>query len=162
MHTVTGAYSQDVPVYVKRKESQTQRTFKVMVEGMGFDGRTVSQIVTVKQNGYSFNGTIADISDEKIPKAGKTYYLTVTLTPNDIAVPAGRLVVEAKYLDNPVGQTAEITTSPDKYVYENMEITIAPNNTPDVIGISFKVYYLTESGAKSSISYEKIILQDNK
>lgn len=162
VHTVTGAYSQDVPVYVKRKESQIQRTFKVMVEGMGFDGRTVSQIVTVKQNGYSFNGTIADISDEKIPKAGKTYNLTVTLTPNDIAVPAGRLVVEAKYLDNPVGKTAEIATSPDKYVYENMEITIAPNNTPDVIGISFKVYYLTESGAKSSISYEKIILQDNK
>lgn len=164
VHTVTGAYSQDVPVYVKRKESRSQRTFKVEVEGMGFDGRTVSQIVTVTQNGYSFNGTIADISDEKIPKAGATYNLTVTLTPNDIAVPAGRLVVEAKYLDKLVGQTTEIATSPDQYVYQNMEITIAPNNTPDVIGILFNVYYLPETGTgtRTNISAGKPILQNNK
>lgn len=162
VHTVTGAYSQDVPVYVKRKESRTQRTFKVLVEGMGFDGRTVSQIVTVTQNGYNFWGGIADISDEKIPRAGKTYYLTVTLTPTDIAVPDGTLMVEAKYLDNSVGQTAEIATSPDKYVYENIEITIAPNNTPDVIGIIFRIYYKSSTGTRSQIGGDKVILQDNK
>lgn len=162
VHTVTGAYSQDVPVYVKRKESRTQRTFKVLVEGMGFDGKTVSQIVTVTQNGYNFWGGIADISDEKIPRAGKTYYLTVTLTPTDIAVPAGTLMVEAKYLDNSVGQTVEIATSSNQYVYENIEITIAPNNTPDVIGIIFRIYYQSSTGPRSQIGNDKVILQDNK
>lgn len=162
VHTVTGAYSQDVPVYVKRKESRTQRTFKVLVEGMGFDGKTVSQIVTVTQTEYNLWGGIADISDEKIPRAGKTYNLTVRLTPTDIAVPAGTLAVEAIYIDNVVGQTAEIVTSPDQYVYENMEITIAPNNTPDVIGILFYIYYMPDTGTKRQIGSVKVILQDNK
>lgn len=162
VHTVTGAYSQDVPVYVKRKESRTQRTFKVLVEGMGFDGKTVSQIVTVTQTEYNLWGGIADISDEKIPRAGKTYNLTVRLTPTDIAVPAGTLAVEAIYIDNVVGQTAEIVTSPDQYVYENMEITIAPNNTPDVIGILFYIYYMPDTGTRRQIGSVKVILQDNK
>lgn len=162
VHTVTGAYSQDVPVYVKRKESRTQRTFKVLVEGMGFDGKTVSQIVTVTQTEYNLWGGIADISDEKIPKAGKTYYLTVTLTPTDIAVPAGTLAVEAIYIDNVVGQTAKIATSPDQYVYENMEITIESNKTPDVIGILFYIYYMPDTGPRRQIGSVKVILQDNK
>ena len=162
VHTVTGAYSQDVPVYVKRKESRTQRTFKVLVEGMGFDGKTVSQIVTVTQTEYNLWGGIADISDEKIPRAGKTYNLTVTLTPTDIAVPAGTLAVEAIYIDNVVGQTAEIVTSPDQYVYENMEITIESNKTPDVIGILFYIYYMPDTGPRRQIGSVKVILQDNK
>lgn len=162
VHTVTTRYGEPVPVYVKRKESRSIRTFKVRIEGIGFDGKEESQLVTVTQKGYGLRGSFTGVSDERIPKAGATYNLTVTLTPDDVALPEGTVHVEARYLDNPPATTELRRVSPDTYVYSDMEITIGENLTPDVIGIKFEVYFTAASGGDEAIGTGTVILQDNK
>lgn len=162
VHTYSGSLDKDIPVYIKRKEITSSRTFKIKVEGMGYDGKTVSQIVTATQSGYTLNGRIDLLPEEKMPKAGKTYSLTVNLTPTDISLPAGTLRVDAKYLDTVIASTNTVVTVPDVYSYPGMDITIPENQTPDIIGINFEIYFVGEGSDYSRQLGYTYRLQDNK
>lgn len=162
VHTVTGRYSQDVPVYIKRWENKQSRTFKIKVEGMGYDGKTVSQIITAAQSGYTIYGRLSLDSPEMIPKAGGTYRVTANFTPTDIAMPAGELSIQVTYLRKVIATSPAVQrTEPSKYSYPGFEITIPPNTTPDVIGISIEILYTYDSGYVQHLGTTGK-LQDNK
>lgn len=162
VHTYSGPLGEDIRVYIKRKEITTSRTFKIKVEGMGYDGKTVSQLITASQSPYTLRGTINLVTEERVPQAGKTYTLTIDLTPKDISVPTGTLRVEAEYLNTVIATTSKVNTVPDVYSYPNMEITIPGNVTPDVIGIAFYIYFVPDGATYSRKIGESYILQDNK
>lgn len=146
--TISGKYNQTIPVYIKRKESTVARTFRILVEGTGFDGRRESVVLTATQLGYElrvFGEYTPAITDtDWVPKSGGTYTIKLKITPTDISVPAGELWVKALYLVIPKGVSNRVTTKPDQYEYEGLTMTIDPNLTPDPIGLDL-VYYLNSS-----------------
>lgn len=139
---VSGGFNGTVSVYLPRRESQISRTFRIRVQGVGFDGQTETVYVNVKQEGYSINvdplfNPLADDKDHWIPAAGREYILTLNVTPTDIAVPAGYLIVVASYLGKEIARTTPIPSVADQYQYTGIPITIPENKTPDPIGIIF-------------------------
>ena len=45
VHTTHGSNTQNIHVYVKRKESTSPRSFRVKVEGIGLEGKTVKKVL---------------------------------------------------------------------------------------------------------------------
>lgn len=136
VHTTHGSYSQNVYAYIKRKESQNIRTFRIKVEGTGLDGQTVSTIANNSQSGYEFKGTMTfSPTVSPVPQAGGTYTVTVGLTPTDISVPAGKLQLSVVYLNTVQTYSSEVATDPTTYSY-SIPLKFNSNSSPDMIGIS--------------------------
>ncbi|WP_455787139.1 fimbrial protein [Parabacteroides goldsteinii] len=135
VHTTHGSYSQQVFAYLPRWENQSGRNFKVKVEGTGLDGETVNTITTISQGGYTYKGKLAfDKAIDPVPQAGGDYTVTVTLTPEDIDPPAGKLWLYVSYLGVLQTQSEEVAISSGEHNY-SVPLTINPNNFPDMIGI---------------------------
>lgn len=69
-----------------------------------------------------------------MPQAGGDYTVTVTLTPEDIDPPAGKLWLYVSYLGVLQTQSEEVAISSGEHNY-SVPLTINPNNFPDMIGI---------------------------
>ena len=74
VHTTHGSNTENIPVYVKRKESASPRSFRVKVEGVGLDGQTRSILLTVSQSGYDLRATTGLSSLGNISQTGGTLY----------------------------------------------------------------------------------------
>lgn len=162
--TASGKYSQSIPVYVKRKESTENRTFHLRVTGMGFDGKTESVIVIVTQNGYHFSAQIKSTMPEisrttVLPQAGEKVTITIDVTPKDISVPAGTFRINANYNNKIIATSTTMPSEPDKYIYEGFEITIPPNDTPDIITLTFDIY-LDNRQVSNGVNFS--FMQNNK
>ena len=148
VHTMYGKFSQDIPVYIKRKNSQSMRNFAVKVEGMGLDGQMASKQFTVSQAGFkyvtstTFNPVIVN---NMIPRAGETYSVTVGISPTDVPVPTGNLLIRALYQGNELGRSQEVTLQDGVYTYSGLSITIPENKTPDIINLDLEIYVVQNS-----------------
>lgn len=164
VHATTGNYNQNIPVYVKRKESLTPRTFRVKVEGTGLDGNRLSKIVTVTQEKYSLWGRFTNLDKSTIPQAGIIYNdLQFKLTPDDIAFPEGDLWIEVYYNKESIAKSQELPTEPDKYTYGGFSVTVPANGYPDMRGLTFEIKLRLPDGSEPIISGNNDhILQDKK
>ena len=97
IHTTHGSNTQNISVYVKRKESASPRSFRVRVAGIGLDGRAESLLLTVSQSGYDLRAKTGLGSSGNIPQEGGTYETTIQLTPTDVTMPAGKLYLRISY-----------------------------------------------------------------
>jgi len=77
IHTTHGGNTQNIPIYVKRKESTSPRSFRVKVEGIGLEGKTVNKILTVSQSGYDLRAKTGLSSMGNIPQEA-IYHHTFT------------------------------------------------------------------------------------
>lgn len=157
VHTMYGKFSQDIPVYIKRKNSQSMRNFAVNVEGMGLDGQMASKQFTVSQTGFKYaTSTTFDpvIVNNMIPLAGETYIVTVGIGPTDVPVPTGNLLIRALYQGKEIGRSQEVVLQDGVYTYSGLRITIPDNKTPDIIDLNLEFYvvqndYWTLLGGRS-------------
>ena len=140
-HVTHGSYTQNIPVYIKRRVSQLWRSFTVRVEGLGLDGKTVFKEFTVSQSGYVYTVSTTfspALVNNTVPKAGETYTVSVTINPKDVPVPAGKLMLQAVYMTE-IGKSDEIEIQSGQYTY-SIRITIPPNTTPDMINPDIYIY----------------------
>ena len=164
VHATTGSYNQNIPVYVKRKESRTPRTFKVKVEGTGLDGNRLSKIVTVTQDGYNLWGNFTNLDKATIPHAGITYNdLQIKLSPDDIVFPEGMLWIQAYYNYDKIAESLEVfETETDKYTYGGFTLTVPANDYPDIRGLTFSIAFRLSGSATYTLYGNAYILQDKK
>ena len=163
VHTFYGSYTQNIPVYIKRWENMSPRSFTIKVEGIGLDGKTVSKTFTVSQTGYKLVGSMAFdplIVDNKFPRTETTYTVTVNLTPTDVPVPTGELLIRVLYLGKELGKSRNVPLQSGQYQYTGLQITIPENTTPDIIGLDVSLY-LEQNGRWIELG-KKNILQNNK
>lgn len=145
VHTTHGSNIQNIPVYVKRKESTTSRSFRVQVEGFGLDGVKRSLSAIISQSGYDLRGSTELSKLESIPQAGATYNLNLQITPTDIQVPAGKLFIQAMYGDQVIDTTDKVDTDPGTYSYP-VSLTIKANEYPSAINITFNMCIERQGG----------------
>lgn len=163
VHATTGNYNQNIPVYVKRKESLTSRTFRVKVEGTGLDGNRLSKIVTVTQDKYTLWGRFTNLDKTTIPQAGITYNdLQIKLTPDDIAFPEGDLWIEVYYNKESIAKSQELPTEPNKYTYDGFSVTVPANEYPDMRGLTFEIKLSLPDAELTINGNNEHILQDKK
>lgn len=161
-HTAYGKFAQNIPVYIKRWESQSQRNFRVKVEGTGLDGKTVSQEFTISQSGYRYTAstTFAPAISGYIPQAGETYSITMKINPSDVNVPAGELMIQAVYQDAEIARSNRVSLVDNQHEYFGLSITIPENNAPDIIGLNLIIYVMQEN--KAILQLSKISVLQNK
>ena len=152
VHTTHGSNSQNIPVYVKRKESTSSRSFRVRVEGIGLDGQTKSTLLTIAQAGYQLRATSELSTMGVLPQEGGTYNLNIKLTPTDVPIPAGNLYVQVVYSGEQISVSDKVETASNTYSYP-VSITIPPNESPSLIRLT--VYILLERGALSTLSIDQ-------
>lgn len=151
VHTTHGSYSQQIPAYLPRWESTGIRTFRVKTEGIGLDGDTVSTIATITQNGYEYKGTLAfDLATNPVLQAGGNYTVTVTIAPEDVNLPAGKLQLQVLY--NKIVQTssAKVDVVPATHTY-SVPLTINANDRADSIGITIVAMWQPEGKAETKL-----------
>lgn len=152
VHTTHGSNSQNIPVYVKRKESTSSRSFRVRVEGTGLDGQTKSTLLTISQAGYQLRATSELSTMGVLPQEGGTYNLNINITPTDVQIPVGKLYVQVVYNGVQKSISDEVQTASETYSYP-VSITIPPNESPSLIRLT--VYILLERGALSTLSIDQ-------
>lgn len=152
VHTTHGSNSQNIPVYVKRKESTSSRSFRVRVEGTGLDGQTKSTLLTIAQAGYQLRATSELSTMGVLPQEGGTYNLNINITPTDVQIPVGKLYVQVVYNGVQKSISDEVQTASETYSYP-VSITIPPNESPSLIRLT--VYILLERGALSTLSIDQ-------
>lgn len=135
VHTTHGSNSQNIKVYVKRKESSSSRSFRVKVEGIGLDGQTISTLLTVSQSGYDLRAKTNLGIPGNVPQGGDTYNISISLTPTDIAIPAGTLYLQVTYAGTVKGVSNKVMTESSKYSYP-ISITIPANESPSSISLT--------------------------
>lgn len=145
VHTTHGSNTENIPVYVKRKESASPRSFRVKVEGVGLDGQTRSILLTVSQSGYDLRATTGLSSLGNIPQTGGTYTVNIQLTPTDISIPAGTLYLQVIYggVQKCLSTTAD--TEPNTYSY-SVSIEIPENNSPSSINLIVNILLKKDTG----------------
>ena len=145
VHTTHGSNTENIPVYVKRKESASPRSFRVKVEGVGLDGQTRSILLTVSQSGYDLHATTGLSSLGNIPQTGGTYTVNIQLTPTDISIPAGTLYLQVIYggVQKCLSTTAD--TEPNTYSY-SVSIEIPENNSPSSINLIVNILLKKDTG----------------
>lgn len=154
-HTTHGSNSQNIPIYVKRKESTSSRSFRVKVEGIGLDGKTETKMLTVSQSGYILRAKTGLSSIGNIPQGGHSYTTAIDITPTDVTLPAGKLYLQIAYGNILRCTSTEIDIEPNKYSY-NVDITIPENNSPSSIELVGNIYLRYESGLTISLGSPKI------
>lgn len=151
VHTTHGSNTENIPVYVKRKESTSSRSFKVKVEGIGLDGQTKSTLLTIAQTGYQLRASSELNTMGVLPQGGDTYNLNIKLTPVDVSIPAGKLYVQVVYSGEQISISDKIETASNTYSYP-ISITIPANNNPSLIGITVNIILERNAGAAFAIS----------
>lgn len=155
-HTTHGSNTQNIRVYVKRKESTQSRSFRVRVKGFGLDGKEKSVLLTISQSGYELRATTELSQLEKIPQGGGTYDLHIQLTPTDIDIPAGKLYLQAVFANQQKGISSEVDTEIDKYSYP-VSITIPANDSPSAINLIININLKKENGLAYTVSTQTIM-----
>lgn len=138
MHETHGSNTQSIPIYVKRKESTSSRSFRVKVEGTGLDGQTKSTLLTVSQSGYELRATTGLSSLGDILQNGGTYNTTINLTPTDVAMPVGNLYLQVVYAGTTKCTSNKVETSTNTYSYP-VSITIPGNDSPSAINLTVNI-----------------------
>ena len=139
IHTTHGGNTQNIPIYVKRKESTSARSFRVKVEGIGLEGKTVNKILTVSQSGYDLRAKTGLSSMGNIPQEGGSYTTTINLTPTDVTISSGKLYLQITYGGVIRCKSTEVHTEPNKYSYD-VTITIPENNSPSIVELIGNIY----------------------
>lgn len=139
IHTTHGGNTQNIPIYVKRKESTSPRSFRVKVEGIGLEGKTVNKILTVSQSGYDLRAKTGLSSMGNIPQEGGSYTTTINLTPTDVTISSGKLYLQITYGGVIRCKSTEVHTEPNKYSYD-VTITIPENNSPSIVELIGNIY----------------------
>lgn len=145
IHTTHGSNTQNIPVYVKRKESTSSRSFRVKVEGIGLDGEKKSTLLTVSQSGYTLRAKTELSNIGNIPQERNSYTTTINLTPTDITLPAGKLFLQVSYGDALRSESTKVDIEPDKYNY-NVNVTIHENTSPSAINLTVNIFLDYEKG----------------
>lgn len=145
VHTTHGSNTENIPVYVKRKESASSRSFRVKVEGVGLDGQTRSILLTVSQSGYDLRATTGLSSLGNIPQMGDTYTVNIQLTPTDISIPAGKLFLQVIYGGVQKCLSTIVETAPNTYSY-SVSIEIPENNSPSSINLTVNILLKKDTG----------------
>ncbi len=158
IHTTHGSNTQNISVYVKRKESASPRSFRVRVEGIGLDGKTESLLLTVSQSGYDLRAKTGLSNSGNIPQKGGAYETTIQLTPTDVAVPAGKLYLRISYAGTTKCISTEVNTESYKYEYP-VSIEIPANDSPSAINLTCEILLARESSSIVSLG-SPIISQD--
>lgn len=163
VHTAYGRYTQQIPVYIKRYERQAGRSFTVKVEGIGLDGQNQTKEFTISQSGYKYTASVTfdPLIVDKVPKAGRTYKITVNINPTDVPVIAGQLLLQVVYLDQVIAESNRVPIEYGQYEYSGLELTIPENTTPDVISLDIPVYAEQENGRQFQLG-KRNVLQNNK
>ena len=158
VHTTHGSNTENIPVYVKRKESTSSRSFKVKVEGIGLDGQTKSTLLTIAQTGYQLRASSELNTMGVLPQGGDTYNLNIKLTPTDVPIPAGKLYVQVVYSGEQISISDKVETASSIYSYP-ISITIPANNNPSLIGIT--VYIILERNTGAAFAISSLSLDQN-
>ncbi len=145
VHTTHGSNTENIPVYVKRKESASPRSFRVKVEGVGLDGQTRSILLTVSQSGYDLRATTGLSSLGNIPQTGDTYTVNIQLTPTDISIPAGKLYLQVIYGGVQKCLSTIVETASNTYSY-SVSITIPENSSPSPINLTVNILLEKDTG----------------
>lgn len=145
VHTTHGSNTENIPVYVKRKESASPRSFRVKVEGVGLDGQTRSILLTVSQSGYDLRATTGLSSLGNIPQTGGTYTVNIQLTPTDISIPAGELYLQVIYGGVQKCLSTKADTEPNTYSY-SVSVTIPENSSPSPINLTVNILLAKDTG----------------
>ncbi|WP_215666900.1 fimbrial protein [Bacteroides ovatus] len=145
VHTTHGSNTENIPVYVKRKESASPRSFRVKVEGVGLDGQTRSILLTVSQSGYDLRATTGLSSLGNIPQTGGTYTVNIQLTPTDISIPAGELYLQVIYGGVQKCLSTKADTEPNTYSY-SVSVTIPENSSPSSINLTVNILLAKDTG----------------
>ena len=140
-----GSNAENIPVYVKRKESVSPRSFRVKVEGVGLDGQTRSILLTVSQSGYDLRATTGLSSLGNIPQTGGTYTVNIQLTPTDISIPAGELYLQVIYGGVQKCLSTKVDTEPNTYSY-SVSVTIPENSSPSSINLTVNILLAKDTG----------------
>lgn len=151
VHTTHGSNTQNIPIYVKRKESTSSRSFRVRVEGIGLDGQTKSTLLTISQAGYQLRASSELSTLDVLPQEGGTYNLNIKLTPTDVPIPAGNLYVQVVYSGEQISVSDKVETASNTYSYP-VSITIPANKNPSLIGITVYIVLERETGVGIAIS----------
>lgn len=151
VHTTHGSNTQNIHVYVKRKESTSSRSFRVRVEGTGLDGQTKSTLLTISQAGYQLRASSELSTLDVLPQEGGTYNLNIKLTPTDVPIPAGNLYVQVVYSGEQISVSDKVETASNTYSYP-VSITIPANKNPSLIGITVYIVLERETGVGIAIS----------
>lgn len=115
VHTTHGGNTQNIRVYVKRRESTQSRSFGIRVKGLGLDGKERSVLFSITQLGYNLRATTELSQRGKLPQEKTTYNLTIQLTPDDIEIPAGQLYMVVYYSGQQKGLSNKVVTE-KKYI----------------------------------------------
>jgi len=150
IHTTHGGNTQNIPIYVKRKESTSPRSFRVKVEGIGLEGKTVNKILTVSQSGYDLRAKTGLSSMGNIPQEGGSYTTTINLTPTDVTISSGKLYLQITYGGVIRCKSTEVHTEPNKYSYD-VTITIPENNSPSIVELIGNIYLEYENNYTVSL-----------
>ena len=151
VHTTHSSNTENIPVYVKRKESTSSRSFKVKVEGIGLDGQTKSTLLTIAQAGYQLRASSELSTMGVLPQKGGTYDLNIKLTPTDVPIPAGNLYVQVVYSGEQISISDKVETASNTYSYP-ISITIPANNNPSLIGITVNINLERNAGVAFALS----------
>lgn len=156
LHVMEGAYSAAPKVYVKRKESTTDRTFGVKFSSIHYNGEELEHLLTVTQQKYTIRAEMTptpsfDNDENRIPLLGGTYNMHILLTPDDITMPAvGSIKIEL-YYHGILKSTSTVAALTGSREYD-VELVIPKNETPDIIGLDFSCKIKTET----DISFREI------
>ena len=150
IHTTHGGNTQNIPIYVKRKESTSPRSFRVKVEGIGLEGKTVNKILTVSQSGYDLRAKTGLSSMGNIPQEGGSYTTTINLTPTDVTISSGKLYLQITYGGVIRCKSTEVHTEPNKYS-NDVTITIPENNSPSIVELIGNIYLEYENNYTVSL-----------
>mgnify|MGYP000766181913 CR=1 FL=1 len=150
IHTTHGSNTQNIPIYVKRKESTSSRSFRVKVEGIGLEGKTVNKILTVSQSGYILRAKTGLSSIGNIPQGEHSYTTTIALTPTDVTLPAGKLYLQITYGGTVRCESTKVDIESGKYSY-NVDITIPENNSPSIVELIGNIYLEYENNYTVSL-----------
>lgn len=141
LHMVEGNYTGSPYVYMKRKESTSDRTFGVKFTSIHFNGEELEHKLKVTQFRYSLKAEMTptphfDNNENKIPVGGGRYTMHITLSPADISMPAeGSIKIELGYHGTLKATSSEATLN-GGYEYDVI-LEIPKNETPDIIGLDF-------------------------
>lgn len=156
VHTTHGSNTQNIRVYVKRRESTQSRSFGIRVKGFGLDGKERSVLFSITQLGYNLRATTELSQLGKLPQEKNTYNLTIQLTPDDIEIPAGKLYMVVYYSGQQKGISNKVATEKNRYSYP-ITITIDENNSPSDIGLDVHINLNESSGLTYEVSGLSII-----
>lgn len=147
---------------------KTGRTFKIRIEGTGYDGRKFKEIVTLTQYNFSWSLSCTSFSPalpDRLPGAGFNFMATIEITPNDprIPIPTDKpYYMRITATRQTVGEENEIFDSADgtdgglglliengKYKYE-IPVKIPASDNIDATTVNLTLY-------STLASYSKII-----